>query len=375
MERQKYLESLPEYGLNYSPVDTVVIGNQQVGKDRPVFIIAEIGSNHRGNIDNALESIKQAAMAGASAVKFQHLTHDKIAADTKVSYKWGNKKDFKTLSEFYKSAELPFSWTSKLIKCAKDNGVMFLSTPFDKEAVDYLDDFNVPAFKVASYEMTDDVLLDFIALKNKPIILSTGMAYLEEVAHAIRVIQQTGNNQIIILHCTSIYPPKNFCDLNLRAITTLKNAFKLPVGFSDHSSPPYLAASLAAVTLGACVIERHFTNDNTGGSNDDSNSLTKEQFKNMVKEIRLTEEVIKNQGIKQPVSYPKHEWDEIYDRWARRSIYTTREIKKGEIINDDMLITLRPWGGIEPKEYKNIIGKKAKKSIKARFPLSWNDLC
>src|SRR3989344_6315805 len=259
IERKQFFESLPK-NLTYEPVEVVTIGNRLVGKGQPVFVIAEVGANHRGKIEEALRSIELAAEAGADAIKFQHLTHDKIAADTIVYEEWHG-KPVGAFSEFYRSAEIPFEWTDKLIAHAKKHNIMFLSSPFDKDAADFLETAGVPAFKIASYEMTDDVLLRYIARKGKPIILSTGMAYLEEVAHAVRVIQEEGNNEIILLHCISIYPQKSFTDLNLRAIETLKEAFKLPVGYSDHSKPPYLAAPIAAVALGACVIEKHFTTE------------------------------------------------------------------------------------------------------------------
>jgi sialic acid synthase SpsE len=228
----------------------------------------------------------------------------------------------------------------------------------------------VPAYKVASYEMTDDILLRYIAEKGRPIIISTGMAYLEEVAHAIRVIQESGNNQIVLLHCVSVYPPKSFADLNLHAIETLQQAFKLPVGYSDHSKPPFVAAPIAAVTLGACVIEKHFTDERGGGSNDDPNSLMPEEFKRTVEEIRNTELALSKVGIKQPVSYPDHVNDEISDRWARRSLYAVKDIPAGTILTREMVITLRPWGGIAPKNVELVIGRKVVKPISARSAIT-----
>lgn len=333
----------------------VSIGTRKIGYNHPVFIIAEVSANHRGNIDTALKAIDAAKYAGADAVKFQHLTHDKIAAEP--------------LSGFYKSAELPYEWTSKLVQRAKKNNIIFLSTPFDKNAVDVLYDSGAPAFKVASYEMTDDVLLTYIAKKGKPIILSTGMAYLEEVKHAVNVIKKVGNNKIILLHCVSLYPPK-YEDLNLKAIQTLSRKFSCPVGYSDHVEPASNIATLGAVTMGASVIERHITDSQEGSSNDDKNSMTIEQFKNMVKEIRGLELALSGSGIKAPVSDPKRSVDEIKERGTRRSLYATRDILKGEIIDESMLITLRPLRGIEPKNINRVIGKKATCTIPARSPIT-----
>ena len=373
IERNQFYKSLPK-NLTYESVDTVMIGDRTVGKGQPVFIIAEVGANHRGKIENALKSIELAALAGADAVKFQHLTHDKIAADTVVYEEWHG-KPVGTFSEFYKSAEIPFDWTEKLVAHAKKHNIMFLSSPFDRDAVDLLDAVGVPAFKVASYELTDDILLRHIARKGKPVILSTGMSYLEEVAHAVRVIQEEGNNEIILLHCISIYPPKSFTDLNLRAIETLKEAFKIPVGYSDHSKPPYLAAPIAAVALGACVIEKHFTTERGGGSNDDPNSLEIDEFRRTVEEIRNAELALSKVGIKQPVSDKDHALgkDEISDRWARRSLYAAQDIPAGSYLTEDMVVTLRPWGGIAPKDISLVLGKKVLCAIKARDPITWGD--
>jgi N,N'-diacetyllegionaminate synthase len=260
-----------------------------------------------------------------------------------------------------------------LVAHAKKCGIMFLSTPFDNEAVDVLDKAGVAAFKIASYEMTDDPLLRYIARKGKPIIISTGMSYLEEVAHAVRVIQEEGNNQIIVLHCISIYPPKSFADLNLRAITSLREALKLPIGYSDHSAPPFLAAPLAARTLGACVLEKHFTDNRSAGSADDPNSMEPSEFKRMVEEIRNLELSISGSGIKQPISIPPHtKGDEIYDRWARRSLYAAVDIKAGTVVTEKMISVLRPYGGILPQHINLVVGHKIVKNIKARDPLTWD---
>ncbi len=335
-------------------ISSIQIGSRQVGPGKPVFIIAEVSANHRGDINTALKAIDAAKYAGADAVKFQHLRHNMIAAEP--------------LSAFYKSAELPYEWTSALIARAKEKGIIFLSTPFDTEAVDMLSAAGVPAFKVASYEMTDDVLLRHIAKKGKPVILSTGMAYLEEVKHAVEVMQEEGNNQIIILHCVSLYPPQ-FKDLNLKAIQTLYKEFNLPVGFSDHADPSSNVATLGSIALGACLIERHITDSQEGNSNDDKNSMTIEQFKNMVAEIRDLESALSGSGIKEPVSDPSRKVDEVKERGTRRSLYAVRDIREGEIIDEKMLITLRPMRGIEPKDLRKVIGKKASRAIPARSPI------
>ena len=367
-ERDAFFKAQPSV-LGYEPLQTITIGKHVVGRGHPTFIIAEVGANHRGDINVALHAIDNAVAAGADAVKFQHITGTKIAADTSIYDEWHG-KEIGPLSGFYKSAELPNEWTEELVAYAKKRGIIFLSTPFDTEAVDVLAKAGVDAYKIASYELTDDVLLRYVAKQGKPVILSTGMAYLEEVAHAVRVVQEAGNSQIAVLHCVSIYPPKSFADLNLRAITTLQEAFKLPIGYSDHSAPPHHAAPIAAVTLGSCIIEKHVTDTRTGGSNDDPNSLEPAEFKRMVEEIRNAEMALSGSGIKQPVVHPEHKQDEIFDRFARRSVYAARDLKAGEVLTEEMVITLRPWGGIAPKDLPLFIGMKLAHDVAARAPLT-----
>lgn len=347
---------------------SINIGGREVGEDQPVFIIAEVSANHRGKIETALKAIDNAVEAGADAVKFQHLTGTKIAADILIDAMW-NGKPIGTLSAFYKSAELPYEWTPQLVARAKEGNVIFLSTPFDHEAVDMLDEAGAPAFKVASYEMTDDILLRYIAKKGKPIILSTGMAYLAEVKHAVDVIRNEGNEHIIVLHCVSLYPPEPK-DFNLKAIDTMRREFSLPVGFSDHESPSSNAAVLGAVALGACVIERHITDSQEGGSNDDKNSMTVAQFKYMIEEVRALTAALSRSGVKEPVSAPERAMDEISERGTRRSLYAIRDITEGETLTEDMLITLRPMRGIEPKDLHSILGKKTLRAIPARSPIT-----
>lgn len=338
----------------YKLPDAINIGGRMVGKGYPVFIIAEVSANHRGNINTALSAIDAAKSAGADAVKFQHLTHDKIAAEP--------------LSDFYKSADLPYEWTAKLVTCAKERNIIFLSTPFDHDAVDVLDAAGIPAFKVASYEMTDDILLRYIAKKNKPIILSTGMAYLEEVVHAVNVIRNEGNEQIVVLHCVSLYPPEPK-DLNLKAIETMRHELGVPVGYSDHADPSSNAATLGAITLGACIIERHITDSQEGGSNDDKNSMTVAQFKHMVEEVHVLQAALAGSGVKEPVSASDRAMDEMSERGTRRSLYAARDLKEGEMVTEDMFITLRPKIGIEPKDAANIIGKTLLHAVPRRSPI------
>ena len=348
----------------------VNIGGRSVGTGHPALIIAEVSANHRGNLDVALRAIDAAAEAGADAVKFQHLRAEHIAADVPAEFEWKGQKDFKTFSEFYKKSELPYEWTPKLALRAKERDIMFLSTPFDKEAVDVLEP-HVPAYKVASYEMSDDMLLGYIARKKKPVILSTGMAYLDEVKHALDVLRGGGSSEVIVLHCVSMYPPEP-PDFNLHAIETIRRELNVPVGFSDHSLPGSNTATLGAIALSACVIERHITDSQTGGSRDDENSMTPEQFTYMVKQVRELETML-GTGIKTPVSRPEAGMDEMHERRTRRSLYAARDIPAGTPVTEDMVVTLRPVRGVEPKDFNLINGKKTKRDIKARAPITLND--
>ncbi|MEK7114175.1 MAG: N-acetylneuraminate synthase family protein [Patescibacteria group bacterium] len=354
----------------------ITIGGREVGEGQPVFIIAEVSANHRGKIETALSAIDAAAEAGADAVKFQHLTGTTIAADIPIDTLW-NGKPVGTLSAFYAKSELPYEWTPQLVARAKERNIIFLSTPFDHEAVEVLDEAGVPAFKVASYELTDDILLRYIAKKGKPIIISTGMAYLDEVKHAVEVIRQAGNEQIAeqiaVLHCVSLYPPQPE-DLNLKAIETMRRELALPIGYSDHSAPSSNAATLGAVALGACIIERHITDSQEGGSNDDKNSMTVAQFKAMVAEVRFLSSALSGSGVKAPVVAPDRATDEMSERGTRRSLYAACEIKAGETLTEDMVLTLRPMRGIEPKDLQTIVGKKASRAIPARSPITKEDI-
>ena len=379
-ERDNFFASLPKRGLVYEPLQTIKIGKRLVGAGQPAYIIAEVGSNHRKDFKTALRMIDIAAEAGADAVKFQHLRGTDIAADTVIYDSWHGKA-IGPLSGFYETAELDYSWTGKLVAHAKKRSITFLSTPFDHKAVNVLDKAGVPAFKVASYELTSDALLRDVARRGRPIILSTGMATLEEVAHAVRVCQEEGNNQIVILHCVSIYPPRPG-DFNLKAVETLWQAFKLPVGYSDHSKPPFVAVAVAAVALGACMLEKHITDSRAGGSNDDPNSVTPEEFTRYVAEVRAAEAAMLGSGIKQPVSRVnkktgQHDSDEVFDRFARRSLYAAKNMPAGHKLSQSDVCELRPFGGAEalmPADLNRALGRKLVRAIKSREALTWSHL-
>ncbi len=336
----------------------IKIGDKFIGEGEPCFIVAEVGVNHNGDINLAKKLIDAAKGAGADAVKFQTFKAEEVV--TKNAAKAEYQKTVKEESQYgmLKKLELTEDDFGELANYAKEKDILFLSSPFDKESVDLLDllyELDVPAFKVGSGEITNFPLLRYIAKKAKPIILSTGMSTLGEVEEALNVIRSEGVKDVILLHCVSNYPAK-IEDVNLRAMGTLKQAFKLPVGFSDHTLG--VTMPIAAVALGACVIEKHFTLDKNLPGPDHKASLEPSELREMIKAIKDVENAL-GEGIKRPAK----EEEEI-KKVARRSIVAKEGIPEGAIITEDMLDVKRPGTGIAPEYMEMIVGRKAKKSIK-----------
>ena len=332
------------------------IEDKLIGEEEPCFIIAEAGVNHNGSVELAKKLIDAAKDAGADAVKFQTFkTENVVVKDAQKAEYQKETTGEGSQYEMIKKLELAEEDFRELADYAKEKDIMFLSSPFDKESVDLLHELDVPAFKVGSGEITNLPLLRYIAKKGKPIILSTGMSTLGEIEEALDVIRSEGVEDIILLHCVSNYPAR-IEDVNLRAMGTLKQAFKLPVGFSDHTLG--ITAPIAAVALGACVIEKHFTLDRNLPGPDHKASLEPDELKEMVKDIREVEKALGN-GIKKPTKE-----EEEVKKVARKSIVAKVDISKGAIITEEMLDVKRPGTGIEPKYLKFIIGRKTKEDIK-----------
>lgn len=323
----------------------IKIGNRLIGEGEPCFIIVEAGSNHDGKLEIARRLIKAAKDAGADAIKFQTFKAEKLA-----SLKYA-KEMYKILKKY----ELKAEWHAELKKYADELGIIFLSTPFDEESVDLLDKMGVPAFKVASGDLVHLSLVKYIARKGKPMIVSTGGANLGEVEEAINAIRNHGNNEIILMHCVSNYPAK-IEDANIRAMVTMRDAFDLPVGYSDHSLGSLV--TLAATALGACVIEKHITLDKSLPGPDHPFAMEVNKFQEMVKNIRLLEKALGN-GVKHRVESEKAEV-----KIARRSLFADVNIPKGTKISKQMIKIARPAIGIPPKYLSFIIGKEAKADIK-----------
>jgi N-acetylneuraminate synthase/N,N'-diacetyllegionaminate synthase len=322
------------------------IGNKFVGEEEPTFIIAEAGSNHDGNLEQAKRLIDIAAEAGVDAVKFQAFKADKLF----------NKIKNKDIVNKLEKLELREEWYKELFDHTNEKGLIFISSVFDEDSADLLDGFGVLAYKIASYELTHIPLLEYIAKKNKPVILSTGMANESEVKEAVECIYSAGNRQVVILHCVSQYPAKPE-DINLKSLLALKRVFDCPIGFSDHTETIY--APIAAVALGAKMIEKHFTLDKSLPGPDHAYALEPEELKQMVTAIRDVEKMLGTEEIK-PVE------SEINERKWRRAIYAACDISKGTVITKDMLMIVRPSpeGSLAPKYLKEVLGKRIKKDIK-----------
>ena len=337
----------------------VKIEDRLIGEEEPIFIIAEAGSNHNGSLEQAKKLIDVAVEAGVDAVKFQIFQAENLYSKytPEFSYLKG-----KNTYELIKCIETPREWIKELSSYCKDKNIDFLASAFDFEVVDIMDKY-VPAFKIASFEIVDLELLKYAAEKGKPMIISTGMANLGEIEDAINAIKSTGNEDIILLHCNSLYPTPAEV-VNLRAMETMRTAFKVPIGFSDHTLGIHIP--VAAVVMGACVIEKHFTLNRTLPGPDHSFAIEPGELKEMVRCIREVEKA-KGSGVKEKSEL---ESEEMYVK-ARRSIHAKVDIPKGTKITKGMLIIKRPGYGIKPKFVDLVLGREAKKDIKEDEWITW----
>lgn len=341
------------------------IGNKEIGGSNRVFIIAELSANHNQQFDIAAESIRAIKDCGADAVKLQTYTPDTLTIDSDKEYfkiQQGTIWDGTTLYKLYQSAYTPWEWQPRLKKIAEEIGLICFSSPFDKSAVDFLEKMNVPAYKIASFEIVDIPLIEYVASKGKPMIISTGIATEEEIKDAINACHRSGNYNIALLKCTSEYPAK-IEDANLNSITYLQKKFNTIVGLSDHTTGT--TVPIAAVALGARIIEKHFIIDKKIGGPDSMFSLEPDQFKKMVDEIRSVESALGEHGFSQSENV-------IHSRTFARSLFSVDDIKKGELLTENNIRSIRPSNGLAPKYFKDILGKKAKVNIEKGTPLSWD---
>lgn len=342
----------------------VVIDQRVIGSGAKVFVVAEIGINHGGNVEHAHRLIDAAADAGADAVKFQTFRTERLMIPMRerlAQQDAGSESAY----EMFQRMELSPDAHEQLKKHADERGVLFLSTPFDEESADFLEQIGVPAFKVSSSDITHTPLLRHIAAKKKPVLLSTGMSFLNEVADALLTLKSAGARDIVLLHCTSCYPAEPE-QLNLRAIQTLRDHFGLPVGYSDHSLG--ILTPLIAVAIGAVLLEKHFTLDKRGNGPDHKLSMDPAELRSLITKLREVEASLGN-GRKRPSPSEREN-----RRLTRRSIVTSVDIRAFEPLEPWMLAFKRPGEGIEPKCFESVVGMCARRNINRDTILQWEDL-
>ncbi|MBS4047994.1 MAG: pseudaminic acid synthase [Alphaproteobacteria bacterium] len=342
--------------------NTITIGGREVGPHAPPYLIAEISANHNGDIGRALALIDAAKAAGADAVKLQTYTKDTMTIDHDgpgfVIH--GGLWDGKKLYDLYEWAHTPWDWHERLFQHADDVGIQIFSTPFDLTAVDFLRQFDPPAYKIASFEVVDIPLLRAVAAQNKPVIVSTGMTTRAEVADAVRTLREHGCPQIILLHCVSGYPtdPK---DSHLRTIPDLQQSFDCAIGLSDHTLGT--AVSVGSIALGAVMIEKHFIQRRADGGPDSAFSLEPEEFAALVRDCRTAWNAL---GYPRQTPLP----EEMAMRELRRSLYVVEDIAAGEVLTAQNVRAIRPGYGLPPKELDNVLGRRAARAIARGTPLS-----
>ena len=340
------------------------IGSKSIGGSNPCFIIAELSANHNGSIEVAIETIRAAKKAGADAIKLQTYTPDTLTIDCDNEHfqiAQGTLWDGKTLYQLYGEAYTPWEWHEQLFQVAEEESLICFSSPFDLTAVDFLEKFDVPAYKIASFEIQDIPLIKYAASKGKPMIISTGIAEEADITLAVEACREVGNHEIILLKCTSSYPaPLELANLN--TIPDLKERFNVEVGFSDHTYGSL--APTIAVTLGAKVIEKHFILDKSIGGPDADFSLDLKEFSEMVVKVRDTEKLLGT------VSYELSEKVKNNKKFAR-SLFVVEDVKKGDSITKDNVRSVRPGYGMHPKHHEEILNKEFTEDVKRGTPLSF----
>lgn len=342
----------------------LLIGQRVIGPGSRVFVVAELGLNHRGDVNQAVKMIDAAADSGADAVKFQSFQADKLLIPSLNRYAQ-HSGSVESAYNTLRRCELSREDQAKLKRYADEKNIIFFSTPFDEETVDFLDSLGVPLFKIASSDLTYTPLLRKIASKDKPVFLSTGMSFLNEVGDALQVLRESGANEILLMHCVSAYPapPRN---MNLRSLVTLRSYFELSVGLSDHSEGILLP--LISVGLGAVVIEKHFTLDKRAPGSDNKCSIDPKDLKQLVSSLRVVEASL-GDGRKKPSDI-----EEEGRLLGRRSVVAAVDIRAHETISPWMITYKRPGSGLDPRYGEKIIGMKARRNLGKNTILQWEDL-
>ncbi len=344
---------------------SIKIGNKTVGEGQKTFIVAELSGNHNGDYNRAVEIIHAAAEAGADAVKLQTYTADTITIDCNKPWfmtSEGSLWEGRTLHDLYKEAYTPWEWHQGLMEEANKLGLECFSSPFDFTAVDYLENLNVPAYKIASFEINDIPLIRKIAKLHKPIIFATGIAYEEDIQRALDTCKEEGNEDVILLKCVSAYPtPYNL--VNLRMMQNLSDKYNCVVGLSDHT--PGGTIPVGSIALGAKMIEKHLTLDRSAGGVDDAFSMEPAEFAQMVKDVRIMEEALG--------SYDYALTDkQVKERSLSRSLFVVKDIKAGEELTPENVRSIRPGNGMHTMYYEEVLGKKASCDVEKGTPLSWD---
>jgi pseudaminic acid synthase len=332
------------------------IGKKHIGDNNPCFIIAELSANHGGDINTAKETIKAAKRAGADAIKLQTFTADTITLncnndDFKITQ--GTLWDGSYLHELYQEAALPWEWHEELFDFAAKEDIICFSSPFDRTAVDLLESLNVPAYKIASFEITDIPLIEYVASKGKPIILSTGIAMIEDIELALDACRKMGNNDIALLKCTSSYPAP-IEEANMAMIKDFRNRFDIVSGLSDHTMGN--TVPIVSICFGAKIIEKHFILDRSIGGPDATFSMNEQEFTELVKTIREAESAV---GV---IDYKLTD-KQLKSRDFSRSLYVVQDIKAGDLITEENLRSIRPGFGLHPKYYNQVLGTKSKRDF------------
>jgi pseudaminic acid synthase len=342
------------------------INNREISENYPPYVIAELSANHNGNIDNAFKIIDAAKAAGADAVKLQTyrpntITIDHNSADFKIEGGlWGGQ----TLYQLYENAYMPWKWHLPLFEHAQKIGITIFSSPFDRTAVDLLENLNAPAYKIASFEAIDLPLIKYVAAAGKPMIISTGMANIEEIQEAIEAAREGGCKEIALLHCVSGYPAPA-ADYNLKTIPDIINRFGLVTGLSDHTIDNTTA--ITSIALGSSIIEKHVTLDRNGGGPDDSFSLEPEELSNLCSSIKTAWKALGK------IDYTKKDSEKDNIKF-RRSLYFVKDIKKDQIITADHVKSIRPGYGLAPKFFNQVVGKHVNRDVQYGTPTSFDIL-
>ncbi|MCF1426544.1 MAG: pseudaminic acid synthase [Shewanella sp.] len=342
----------------------ITIDGRKIGPDYAPYIIAELSANHNGDINRAFQIMEEVKKAGADAIKLQTYTHETITidCDSEEFQIHGGLWDGQTLYELYKGAHMPWAWHKPLFEKAKELGITIFSSPFDVTAVEFLEELEVPAYKIASFEVIDLPLIKRIAQMGKPMIISTGMANEEEIAEAIKTANDNGCQELVVLHCVSGYPAPAE-QYNLKTIADIADRFHVLSGLSDHTTDNAIA--IASVVLGACIIEKHVTMDRNGGGVDDSFSLEPPELTALCKDTKTAWQALGK------VNYERTEAEKGNVKF-RRSLYVVKNIKAGEQFTSENVRSIRPGYGLQPKYFDEVMTKKAARDISKGTPLSFD---